>query len=82
MPPQANERAVEMASRVKDRHEDSILNIEGVVGLGIGVSETAPEEAVIEVYTKKPPHEMNRVIPDVVEGISLRIVETGEILAF
>ena len=81
MPPQANERAVEMASRVKDRHEDSILHLEGVVGLGIGVSEAAPEEAVIEVYTKKPPHEMKH-IPEVIEGISLRIVETGEIFAF
>ena len=82
MPPQASERAVEMVARVKDRHEDSILHIEGVVGLGIGVSEAAPEEVVIEVYTKKPPHEMKHMIPDAVEGIPLRIVETGEIFAF
>jgi len=82
LPPQASERAVEMVARVKDRHEDSILHIEGVVGLGIGVSEAAPEEVVIEVYTKKPPHEMKHMIPDAVEGIPLRIVETGEIFAF
>jgi len=82
LPPQASERAVEMVARVKDRHEDSILHIEGVVGLGIGVSEAAPEEVVIEVYTKKPPYEMKHVIPDSVERIPLRIVETGEIFAF
>jgi len=82
LPPQASERAVEMAARVKDKHENSILGIEGIVGLGIGVSETDPEEAVIVVYTKKPPHEMRHIIPDAVEGIPLRIVETGEIFAF
>ncbi len=82
LPSQANERAVEMATGVKDRHEDSILQIEGVVGLGIGVSETAPGVVVIEVYTKKPPHEMRHGIPDEIEGIPTRIIETGEIVAF
>jgi hypothetical protein len=82
LPLQANERAVEMATRAKDRHEDSILRIEGVVGLGIGVSETAPGEVVIEVYSRKPQHEMKHEIPVVVEGIPIRIIETGEIVAF
>ncbi|MBP1714439.1 MAG: hypothetical protein H6Q42_2642 [Deltaproteobacteria bacterium] len=82
LPSQASGRAVEMAARVKDRHEDSILHLEGVVGLGIGILETDPEEAVIEVYTKKPSHEMKHVISDTLEGIPLRIVETGEIFAF
>ena len=82
LPPQASERAMEMAAAVKDRHEDAILHIKGVVGLGIGIGETDPEEAVIEVYTKKPPHEMRHAIPDAVEGIPVRIVETGEIVAF
>jgi hypothetical protein len=82
LPTQASERAVEAASSVKDRHENSILHIEGVVGLGVGISEAAPEEVVIEVYSKKPPHELRRAIPDAVEGIPLRVVETGEIFAF
>jgi hypothetical protein len=82
LPQQASERAVERANRIKDRHEDSILDIEGVVGLGIGVSETGAGEAVIEVYTKKPAHEMRHEIPDEVEGIPTKIIETGEIVAF
>ena len=82
LPPQASERAVEVATVVKERHEDSILHIKGVVGLGIGIGETDSDEAVIEVYTKKPPHEMKHVIPDAVEGIPVIIVETGEIVAF
>jgi hypothetical protein len=82
LPSQASERAVEMATVVKERHEDSILHIKDVVGLGIGVGETGPDEAVIEVYTKKPAHEMRHVIPDTVEGVPVRIVETSEIVAF
>jgi hypothetical protein len=50
--------------------------------LGIGLSETGSEEVAIEVYTKKPPHEMRHLIPEMLEGIPIKIIETGEIIAF
>ncbi|MDP3297546.1 MAG: hypothetical protein Q8N09_08155 [Thermodesulfovibrionia bacterium] len=82
LPPQANHRAVEVASRIKERHEKSILSIEGVVGMGIGLSEIVHGQVVIEVYVKKPAHEMRRVIPEMLEGVPVKIVETGEIVAY
>lgn len=82
LPPQANHRAVEAANKIKERHEEDILSIEGVVGMGIGLSETVPGQVVIEVYVKRPSHEMRRMIPEVLEGISVKIVETGEIIAY
>jgi len=82
LPPQANHRAVEAVSKVKERHEEAILRIEGVVGIGIGLSDTEPGQVVIEVYTKRPVHEMKHLIPEALEGIPVKIVETGEIVAY
>jgi len=82
LPPQANERAIEAVRKVKKRHEESILDIDGVVGVGIGLSETVPGQVVIEVYTKKPTHQMRRVIPETLESIPVKMIETGEIIAF
>ncbi|MFA4919954.1 MAG: hypothetical protein WC581_11990 [Thermodesulfovibrionales bacterium] len=82
LPPQANERAKEAVRKVKERHEESILDIDGVVGVGIGLSETVPGQVVIEVYTKKPTHQMSRVIPETLESIPVKMIETGEIIAF
>lgn len=82
LPPQANQRAIEAVSKVKERHEEAILRIEGVVGMGVGLSETVPGEVVIEVYVKKPKHEMKRVIPEVLEGVPVKTVETGEVIAY
>lgn len=82
LPHQANHRAIEAANRVKERNEEAILRIEGVVGMGIGLSETVPGQVVIEVYVKRPRHEMRRVIPEVLEDVPVKIVETGEIIAY
>jgi hypothetical protein len=82
LPPQANQRALEAVSKVKEKHEEAILRIEGVVGIGVGLSDTEPGQVVIEVYTKKPAHEMRHLIPEAIEGIPVKIIETGEIVAF
>ncbi|MBI4653573.1 MAG: hypothetical protein HY752_01005 [Nitrospirae bacterium] len=82
LPPQANHRAIEAVSKVKERHEEAILRIEGVAGMGIGLSETVPGQVIIEVYVKRPVDEMSHVIPEVLEGIPVKIIETGEIIAY
>ncbi|MBU3966098.1 MAG: hypothetical protein KKG76_01805 [Euryarchaeota archaeon] len=81
LPNQANNKAIEAARMVKERHENAIFNIDGVVGIGIGLSGTEPGKVVIEVYVKKPAHEMKRMVPEVLEGIPVEIVETGEFVA-
>ncbi len=52
LPHQANQKAVEAVKKVKERNEETILGIEGVVGMGIGLSEIVPGQIVIEVYVK------------------------------
>jgi hypothetical protein len=68
---------VEAASRVKARHEDALLRIPGVVGLGVGLaSET--DEVVIQVYTAGVAEQDRRLLPAVLEGIRVVVIETGE----
>jgi hypothetical protein len=75
-------RLVEAAKRIKERYEDAILKEDGVVGMGIGLSDIAPDQVAIEVYIKKPLQEMQRVIPQRLEGIRVKILETGEAVAY
>jgi len=45
------------------------------------IPETDPGEAVIEVYVRKPKHEIQHLIPEGLDGIRVKIIETGEIRA-
>jgi hypothetical protein len=81
LPSKANEKAIENAKKVKEFHEKSIFSNDGVIGVGIGVSENAPENVVIKVYTKKKVNEMKGVIPESLDNIPIEIVETDEIVA-
>lgn len=82
LPHYVNQEAVEAVSRIKERHEKNILRVEGVVGMGVGLSEKLPGEVEIQVYVKRPKHEMRPLIPEILEDVSVIIVETGEIFAF
>lgn len=82
LPPQANQKAIEAATKIKKRNEEAILQIEGVVGMGIGLSEKTHGQVVIEVYVKKPKHQMEHLFPKVLEGIPVQVVETGDIIAY
>ena len=59
-----------------------ILKIRDVVGIGVGLSDTAPGQVVIEAYVKKPVPFMKKRIPEMLDGIPIKIVETGEIVAY
>ncbi len=70
------------ASQVKSRHEQTIMSIPGVVGVGVGLSQKARTQGVIQVYVKKSIDEIIRNLPNQIEGIPVEIIETGEIFAF
>ena len=62
-------------------HWRSLLAIQGVVGVGVGVSETVAGEAVVEVYVEKATPAVRSVVPGHVDGVPVKVVETGEIKA-
>lgn len=64
---------------VQARHEKQIMNIPGVVGMGIGRS---PEgQLLVEIYVKKHTAELESHLPKTLDGANVRIVETGEVRA-
>ena len=72
---------LDLASQAKARHEEELFLIRGVVGTGIGADEDG--NAVIEVYVKGAAKQVvGEPIPDDLDGIPVRVIETGEIRAF
>jgi len=69
------------AAQAKARHEQAIMRIEGVVGLGVGASDAVPGQAVVEVYVKQATPAVRAGIPPHLENVPVKVVETGEITA-
>jgi hypothetical protein len=58
----------------KERHETSIMSVPGVVGVGIGESEGEP---CIRVFVEDRTPELQRRIPERLEGFKVDIEATG-----
>jgi hypothetical protein len=69
------------ATRAKERHEQAILRVQGVVGLGVGASDVVPGAAVVEVYVEKDTPAVRAAIPTQLDNVPVKVVETGEITA-
>jgi hypothetical protein len=70
-----------VAQGVAARHSAQIFALPAVVGRGIGSDERG--DAVIEIYvTSKARHGVGRPYPSDIEGIPVRVIETGPIRAY
>ena len=72
---------VDSATAVRDRHKDQLMSIPGVVGTGIGISDQ-PGQPEIEVYLKKLTPEAQAAAPKTVEGVPVKLIETGGVVAY
>jgi hypothetical protein len=82
LPPQASQAAVDAVRRVKERHEGRLLAVPGVIGVGVGVSEKTNRQAAIEIYVKEAGESLHRALPKSLDGVEVKIIETGEIRAY
>ena len=82
LPGQADSTAVDAVTRVKERHESRLLSIPGVVGVGVGLSDRVAGHPVIEIYVKQGTDSLRRTLPASLDGVEVKIVETGEIFAY
>jgi hypothetical protein len=82
LPSSVNPAALDAVRKVKIRHEAQLMSVPGVVGVGIGQSEKLPGQAAIEIYVKEPASAMRSQLPSSLDGIEVKIVETGEIHAY
>lgn len=69
------------AKHAKARHEQALMAIQGVVGVGVGVSDSNAGEAVVEVYVEHGAPRLRASIPAHVDSVPVKVVETGEITA-
>jgi hypothetical protein len=73
--------AVASAKAVRDRHEADLMKIAGAVGTGIAASDE-PGQATIEVYLKTLTPKAQARAPKELEGLPVKLVQTGEFAAF
>ncbi|HSV22653.1 MAG TPA: hypothetical protein VLJ17_06450 [Xanthobacteraceae bacterium] len=74
-------QALTAATSVRDRHESQLMNIKDAVGTGIGVSDGSGHPS-LEVYVKKLTPEMQAAAPKDVDGLPVKLVESGEFVAY
>jgi hypothetical protein len=72
--------AVKSAKSVRDRHEDELRSVPGVVGTGIGADDNGHPE--IQVYFEKLTPQAQAALPTEVEGTPVKAVETGAFVAY
>lgn len=73
------QEAIEHAVKVKNRHEQNMLQIDGVVGIGVGLSGT--EAPAIKIYLKEDRPETRSRIPAALDDVPVQVVVTGAIEA-
>ena len=82
LPAHVSESAVDAVRRVKERHEGRLLATPGVIGVGVGLSDTIMKQAAIEIYVKQATEPLRQALPKSLDGVEAKIVETGEIRAY
>jgi hypothetical protein len=65
----------------KDAAEAEVLKIPGVVGLGIGISDSEPAHATVEVYSDAEPSDIQKKLPAGLQSLPVKIIRTGTIRA-
>ncbi len=73
--------AITSAAAIRTRHDVELMRIPGAVGTGIGAGDHAGEPA-IEVYVSKITPEAQAAAPASLDGVTVRLVETGGFVAF
>ncbi len=82
MAEQVDQLSVQATAGVKERHENRFMQMRGVVGMGVGLPEAVTEGPAIEVYVKKLTRALKLNIPATLEGVPVKIIETGEVFAY
>jgi hypothetical protein len=62
----------------RKKHQNKLMSIPGVIGIGIGAVDGSP---VINVLVVKTTPKLEKGIPKTLEGYQVVILETGEIRA-
>jgi hypothetical protein len=76
-----SKEAVAAVAAVRDRHESELMSIRDAVGTGIGVSDGSGHPS-LEVYVKNLTPEAQAAASKDVEGLPVKLIESGEFVAY
>jgi hypothetical protein len=71
---------VERLKQIQARHESRILAVSGVVGFGIGLAEDGKTLGLV-VFCKKLTNTLRAQLPATIEGVPVRLFESGQFVA-
>lgn len=71
---------IRLLKQVQERHEARLLSVPGVRGVGIGMDE-ARKDTVLVVFVEKLTEKLKKTIPSELEGVRVRMIESGVIVA-
>lgn len=71
---------LERLKAIKSTYSERLLNIDGVVGVGVGRSRAG--DLCIKAYVKKKIPDLEKHIPKQIENWPVELVEVGEIVAY
>ncbi|MGW7273488.1 hypothetical protein ACWGH5_23515 [Streptomyces sp. NPDC054864] len=69
------------ASQARHLHEDRLMKLANVTGVGIGKDDLTGADVIVVFVTRKVPRDRLRdedVVPDVLEGVPVRVLAIGE----
>lgn len=69
------------AAAVRDRHNAQLMKVPGAVGTGIGQGDQ-PNTAEIQLYVNQMTPEAQSAAPTSLDGVPVRVIETGEFRAY
>lgn len=75
------EADITLARNAKNRHKENMLELPGILGVGVGVADDNPSEAVIVVYVERG-RTLPGAIAERVDGVRVKVVNTEEFTAF
>jgi hypothetical protein len=68
------------AIAAKKKHENAIMAIDGVVGVGVG--RLNANQPVVQVYLKSESEQVRKKIPKALDGVDVEVIVTGQFEAF
>jgi hypothetical protein len=72
---------VASAKAIRDQHEDALMSVPGAVGTGIGAGDQ-PGQPAIEVFVEKMTPEAQAATSADVDGVPVKLIETGRFAAY
>jgi hypothetical protein len=76
-----SQAAIDHAQNVKDQHRANFLSMPNVLGMGVGVADDNPSEAVVVIYVETGRAPL-QALPDTLDGLQVKVVTTEPFVAY